>query len=70
MGKKVPVTLFVDPEVGGEFTIKPFAAGLAVKPQATDASGKSVIPDGVSATATGTNLTGQADVDADVDYNG
>jgi hypothetical protein len=67
MAKKVPVTVFVDPEVESQFTIKPFAAGLAIRPQA---AGGQPVPEGVTGTATGTNLTAQPDVDADVDYNG
>ena len=67
MAKKVAVTVFVDPDVETQFSIKPFAAGLAIKPQA---AGGGAVPDGVSGTVTGTNIQGPADVDADVDYNG
>ena len=66
MADKVPVTIMVDPEVETEFTIKPFAAGLATK---IKHSGVEPL-DGFTATATGTSLTGHPDVDADVDYNG
>lgn len=61
MGKKVPVVVYVDPEVESALTIKPFAAGLAAKAANTEgATG--------TASATGTNVTGQApDVDADAD---
>ena len=61
---KVPVTMFVDPAVETALTIKPFAAGLAKKSHAA------ALPEGVCGTVTGTNVTGHADVDADVDYVG
>ena len=62
MAKHVPCTVFVDPNVETTLTIKPFAAGLATA---------NVHPTGTTtASATGTNLTGSADVDADVDYSG
>lgn len=63
MGKKVPVVVHVDPDVESKLTIKPFAAGLAT-------SGASQpLPEGATGTAnaTGTNLTGQPDVDAQAD---
>jgi len=63
MAKKVPVVVYVDPEVESTLTIKPFAAGLAAK--AADPS-KTEGATG-TASATGTNVTGQADVDADAD---
>lgn len=68
MAKKVPVTVFVDPEIETALTIKPFAAGLATKAAAGAAGHAS--PEGITGTATGTNLTGAADVDADADYSG
>jgi hypothetical protein len=70
MSKKVPVTIMVDPDTGGEFTIKPFADKLAIKAAAVPGGQGDVMPQGFSATATGTNLAGAADVDADVDYSG
>jgi hypothetical protein len=65
MAKKVPVTVFTDPEVETAFTIKPFAAELAITPQAAIQ-----VPEGMTQTLGYTNLNNQADVDADVDYNG
>lgn len=62
--KKVPVTVFVDPSVETQFVIKPFAAGLA------KAAPSDLGPEGFTATASGTYVNGQTDVDADVDYNG
>lgn len=65
MAKKVAVTVFVDPEIENTITIKPFAAGLA-EPAPLGA----VHTEGLTGTATGTNLQGAADIDADADYNG
>ena len=62
MAKKVPCTVWVDPHVETNVTIKPFAAGLATA---------SAHPDGTTTgSGTGTNI-GQPnpDVDADVDYS-
>lgn len=64
MAKKVPMVVYVDPDVETQFTIKPFAAGLATKA----ATASSAMPEGTSASASGTNLSGSADVDADVDF--
>ena len=67
--KKVPVTVFVDPDVETQLTIKPFAAGLAATPQAAGSGGPA--PEGISGTVTGTGIGApNPDVDADVDYNG
>jgi hypothetical protein len=63
MGKLVPVVVHVDPEKENKLTIKPFAAGLATSTTAHP------LPEGATGTAnaTGTNLTGQPDVDAQAD---
>jgi hypothetical protein len=61
MAKKVPMVIYVDPEKETQFTIKPFAAGLADK-------APTGLPDGTSVSASGTNLGGSADVDADADF--
>lgn len=68
MAKKVPVTIFVDPDVESTFTIKPFAGSMATKLQP---SVQGAQPDGWTGTASGTGI-GQPnpDVDADVDYSG
>jgi hypothetical protein len=62
--KKVPMIIYVDPEVETTFTIKPFAKGLASKA----AQPPSGMPDGTSVSASGTNLGGSPDVDADADF--
>jgi hypothetical protein len=64
MAKKVPVIVYVDPEVESQFTIKPFAARLAIKPQA--AAGQ--FPQEMTSTAIAT-ATVNNDVDADVDVD-
>jgi hypothetical protein len=62
--KKVPVTVFVDPEAGAEFTIKPFAAGLAITPGPVHGVS---LPDEATNTASFTNTNGQYDSDMDLD---
>ena len=62
MAKKVPMVIYVDPDTETQFTIKPFAAGLAEKVDAVS------MPDGTSTSACATNLSGSADVDVDVDF--
>ena len=62
MAKKVPMVIYVDPDVETQFTIKPFAAGLA------SPASVSAMPAGTSASGSGTNLGGNPDVDADVDF--
>lgn len=66
MGKLVPVVVHIDPEKENTFTIKPFAAGLATS------EGSHPLAEGATGTSnvTGTNLTGQPDVDAqgDIDF--
>jgi hypothetical protein len=67
MAKKVPVTVFVDPDVETTLTIKAFAAGLARAP-AQDAAGQG-LPDQVTGNVTGTGVGApNPDVDGSVDY--
>ena len=64
MAKKVPMMIYVDPEVETQFTVKPFAAGLATK------AAHGEMPEGTtgSATATYSSASG-ADADADADFS-
>ncbi|RQH12658.1 hypothetical protein [Bradyrhizobium sp. RP6] len=66
MAKKMPVTVFVDPDVETTFTIKPLAAGLAKQPKPIEGED---FPEGVTGSATATGV-GQPnpDVDGAVDY--
>jgi hypothetical protein len=65
MPKKVPVILYVDPEVESQFTIKPFAAGLAIKPHAAPSA--QLLPEGMTSTASFTNANNSVDQDMDLD---
>jgi hypothetical protein len=66
MGKKVPVIIYADPDEETNFTIKPFAAGLAKK---VEIDGEAA-PDGHTGTASATATPQGVDADADYDYNG
>jgi len=65
MAARVPVTVFADPDVESTFTIKPFAAGLATKPQS--------LPNAAAQRMTqSAGITGDVnsrDADLDIDYS-
>ena len=70
MANKVPVTVFVDPDVESTITIKPFAGALATRLQPTASGVQNVQPDAWSGTGTVTGVGApNPDGDVDVDYS-
>jgi hypothetical protein len=63
MADKVPVTFFADPDVETEFTIKPFAAQLAARPQSGGNQANTTMTAGM------TLVNGNTDADYDYDYS-
>jgi len=71
VAKKVPVTVYVDPDVESTITIKPFAGALATRLQPTAVGvAPNVQPDGWTGTGTVTGVgSPNPDGDVDVDYS-